>query len=138
MGEPPLRDASAAIHEIIALFEQATEVIQRARRIAEMSKIFCDGYVEDNVSPRAWDNLVRDFSEQDMQIVHRVFSEHEWPTHIPYPNFVALVGHIDGSVAGERTIAMLHEAERPATRAIQTWRRWRGGMSRRALYSLLC
>lgn len=65
-GEPTLRDATAAIHETTTLSEQATELIQRARRVVEISKTFRDGHMEDSIPPCAWDDLVLDYFEEDI------------------------------------------------------------------------
>jgi hypothetical protein len=45
-----------------------------------------------------------------LEVVERVFPEHEWSHGIPYPNLVVLAGQIEEYVAVARAIRMVGEA----------------------------
>jgi hypothetical protein len=44
-----------------------------------------------------------------LEVVERVFPEHEWSHGIPYPNLVVLAGQIEEYVAVARAIRMVGE-----------------------------
>jgi hypothetical protein len=84
-----------------------------------MSNLFRDGHVNAGILPGGGHNLVCDYSEEDMHIVHCIFPEDQWPTGIPYPKLVALIRHIDEPRAVEKAIAMVHAAQRLVTRVMR-------------------
>jgi len=109
-GEPPLRDQVSLIQDAIALIDRATQMLESAQRIMSMSDIFRNKHFDPSIPSEAWDELVLDYSTDELDVVRALFPEAEWPNSIPYPNLVALVGHIDQDVAVDRATAMVASA----------------------------
>lgn len=98
-NEPPLRDHDAMHKEATKLFQQGKKLQDRAQLYLEMFSIFHNAHLNPSISPDAWDNLIRDRLEDDMQILLHIFPREEWPEGIAYPNLVAVAGHMDIRVA---------------------------------------
>jgi hypothetical protein len=94
-GEPPCRKQDTMQREAAAIMIASKAMIKRGERILLMADMFLQRHTDATIIPSAWDDLVRDFSIEDMETVHRLFPQNEWPPEIPYPNLVALVGHIE-------------------------------------------
>jgi hypothetical protein len=105
-GEPRLRDQITLTLDAVALLMPATRLLYSAQRIVAMAHIFSSAYLDSTIIPQAWDDLVRDYPVEDMQVVRTIFPEDEWPQGIPYPNLVALVGHLDRNRAADKTEAL--------------------------------
>jgi hypothetical protein len=60
-----------------------------------MLKTILDRHKDVSVVPSAWDDLVRNYFLEDMEIIHRLFPQDNWLSTIPYPSQVALVRHIE-------------------------------------------
>jgi hypothetical protein len=105
-GEPRLRNQITLTLDAVALLMPATRLLYSAQRIVAMAHIFSSAYLDSTIIPQAWDDLVRDYPVEDMQVVRTIFPEDEWPQGIPYPNLVALVGHLDRNRAADKTEAL--------------------------------
>jgi hypothetical protein len=57
-------------------------------------------------------------SDEDMEIVHRLFPRCSWPSEVAYPNLIALVGHISVDVAANKAVTMIDVASLFIERAL--------------------
>jgi hypothetical protein len=93
-GEPPCHKQDTMQRETAAILIASKAMIERGERILFMADMFLQRHTDATIMSSAWDDLVHDFSIEDMETVHALFPQNEWPPEIPYPNLVALVGHI--------------------------------------------
>lgn len=118
-GEPSLRDDDDILREAHLLITHGNKLTQQAEFLVEMAELFGTRLLDPSTLPDAWDNLVRDHSEEDMAMLHRLFPHHSWPLGVAYPNLVALVGHVDAGVVRNQLVAMMDVASLFMEKAIR-------------------
>jgi hypothetical protein len=117
-GAPLLRDAVAMQKEASDLLDVSGVLLNTARNIMNMSNLFRDAHLDPNIQPSVWDSLVRDYSAEELDIVRQTFPHEQWPNDIPYPNLVALVGHVHENLAIENAVSLAEVSRNLANRSI--------------------
>lgn len=117
-GVPRLRDAAVTQKEASDLLDVSGVLLNTARNIMNMSNLFRDAHLDPNIQPSVWDSLVRNYSAEELEIVRQTFPREQWPDDIPYPNLVALVGHIDETLAIEKAVSLAEVSKNLANRSI--------------------
>jgi hypothetical protein len=92
--------------EAAAILIASKAMMERGERILLMADVFLQRQTDATIMSSAWDDLVHDFSIEAMETVHDLIPQNEWPPEIPYPNLVALVGHIEIHSAVARVYLM--------------------------------
>jgi predicted lipid-binding transport protein (Tim44 family) len=72
-GEPLCRDKATMLREATAIMIAGKETMERGQRMLFIANMFFNRHKDISAVPSAWDDLVRNYYLEDMEVIHRHF-----------------------------------------------------------------